>query len=62
MTTACAPSSASAVLSAWAACLTLFLCCLGPCAAAAQDWPQLQHDAQHTGYSPEVIQAPKGFA
>ncbi len=28
---------------------------------AENDWPQLQHDAQHTGYSPEVIEAPDGF-
>ena len=31
-----------------------------PCQARA-DWPQLQHDARHTGYSPETIEAPNGF-
>jgi hypothetical protein len=32
------------------------------CAAAgAAGWPQLQHDPQHTGYTTERLDAPKGF-
>lgn len=34
--------------------------CLGVRVAVA-DWPQLQHDAQHTGYTDEKIEAPHGF-
>jgi len=30
-------------------------------AEAGDDWPQLQHDGRHSGYSPEVIEAPDGF-
>ena len=29
--------------------------------SAQADWPQLMHDAQHPGYTPEVISAPRGF-
>ena len=28
----------------------------------ADDWPQLQHDAQHTGYTAEVLAAPNGLS
>ena len=38
--------------------LLCLLVWLGPRGARAEDWPQLQHDPAHTGYTPDQPAAP----